>query len=73
MNMAARPRIVRCPGCAGPSVYAVANPYRPFCSARCKNHDFGAWASEGYRVDAKADPEFGDVAGEDSDANPPRQ
>lgn len=26
------------------------NPYRPFCSERCKLLDLGAWASEGYRV-----------------------
>ncbi len=45
-------RVIRCPGCGGPSVYAVDNPYRPFCSARCKNNDFGAWASEGYSVPA---------------------
>jgi hypothetical protein len=44
------PRIVRCPRCAGDSVYAQSNPYRPFCSARCKNQDFIDWASEGYRV-----------------------
>ena len=43
-------RIVRCPACGGESVYASSNPYRPFCSARCKNNDFGAWAAEAYRV-----------------------
>lgn len=48
-------RVIRCPGCAGPSVYSTANPFRPFCSARCKNHDFGAWASEGYSVQAEPD------------------
>jgi endogenous inhibitor of DNA gyrase (YacG/DUF329 family) len=31
-------------------VYGPGNPYRPFCSEPCKNHDFGAWASERYRV-----------------------
>ena len=58
------PRVIRCPGCGGPSVYSVANAYRPFCSARCKNNDFGAWASEGYSVAAEPDPE-------DPDAPPP--
>ena len=47
---AADSRIVRCPACGGESVYAACNRYRPFCSARCKNNDFGAWASERYRV-----------------------
>ncbi|WP_084362269.1 DNA gyrase inhibitor YacG [Caldimonas taiwanensis] len=46
------PRTVRCPACGGPSQYAPDNPYRPFCSERCKNLDFGAWASERYRVPA---------------------
>jgi endogenous inhibitor of DNA gyrase (YacG/DUF329 family) len=43
-------RIVRCPGCGGSSVYAASNPSRPFCSERCRSADFGAWASESYRV-----------------------
>ena len=47
-------REVRCPGCGGPSLYAPENPWRPFCSERCKNHDFGAWASERYRVAEQA-------------------
>jgi endogenous inhibitor of DNA gyrase (YacG/DUF329 family) len=49
--------MVKCPGCGGPSVYAADNPYRPFCSARCKNNDFGAWASERYSVPAKPEPD----------------
>lgn len=48
--------MVRCPGCAGPSEYGLANAWRPFCSERCKNHDFGAWASERYRVGESATP-----------------
>jgi hypothetical protein len=43
-------RIVRCPNCGGESIYAPSNSARPFCSARCKNMDFGAWASESFRV-----------------------
>jgi len=45
-------RTVRCPSCGGASVYAGTNPFRPFCSERCKSTDFGAWASEAYRVAA---------------------
>ena len=45
-------RVIRCPGCGGPSIYSRDNAFRPFCSARCKNNDFGAWASERYSVDA---------------------
>jgi endogenous inhibitor of DNA gyrase (YacG/DUF329 family) len=59
-----RARIVRCPGCGGDSVYAPSNPFRPFCSQRCKNLDFGAWASERFRVGSEAPPDdqpFGDA------------
>jgi len=59
-----KPRIVRCPACGGDSVYAPSNPYRPFCSARCKGIDLGAWASESFRVpDENTPPDelpFGD-------------
>lgn len=51
-----KPRTVRCPRCGGDSVYSASNAYRPFCSATCKNIDFGAWASEAYRVEATPDP-----------------
>ena len=46
-------RIVRCPHCGGDSIYAPSNSARPFCSTRCKNMDFGAWASEDFRVPAQ--------------------
>ena len=60
-------RVIRCPGCGGPSVYAIENAFRPFCSVRCKNQDFGAWASEGYAVPAAPDP-----ADPNEGANPSR-
>jgi uncharacterized protein len=66
MTTKASPRLVRCPGCGGPSVYGPDNPFRPFCSERCKNHDFGAWATERYRVPAKPEADGDDT----SDASP---
>jgi uncharacterized protein len=42
--------LVSCPQCGKSSVYSKTNPYRPFCSERCKLIDLGAWANEGYRV-----------------------
>ena len=57
-------RHVRCPSCGGGSVYAASNPARPFCSARCKNMDFGAWASESFRVAAPAATEDLDIDGD---------
>ena len=56
--------MVACPACRGQSVYAQSNPYRPFCSQRCKNMDFGAWASEGFSVAAQAEADEADDAGE---------
>ncbi|TWO68863.1 DNA gyrase inhibitor YacG [Caenimonas sedimenti] len=59
----AKPRLVRCPACGGDSVYAPSNPFRPFCSERCKSIDFGAWASESFRVPDETPPDdvpFGD-------------
>ncbi|MCW7537169.1 DNA gyrase inhibitor YacG [Aquabacterium sp. A7-Y] len=53
---APQPRTVRCPACGGASLFAPENPWRPFCSERCKNLDFGAWASETYRVEDRPDP-----------------
>ena len=50
-------RIVRCPACGQDSVYAPSNPYRPFCSARCRGVDLGAWASDSFRVPTEAPPE----------------
>jgi endogenous inhibitor of DNA gyrase (YacG/DUF329 family) len=46
-------RTVTCPTCKGPSLYAQANPWRPFCSRRCRELDLGAWASESYRMEER--------------------
>jgi hypothetical protein len=43
-------RTVTCPQCGGRVEWTPANPYRPFCSERCRLIDLGAWASESYRV-----------------------
>ncbi len=57
------PRKVLCPACAGTSLYSPSNPYRPFCSARCKGVDLGAWASEEFKLpdDTPPDEPFGDA------------
>ena len=56
-------RKVRCPGCDGLSLYSPRNPSRPFCSARCKGMDLGAWAEESFRLpeDTPSDAPFGDA------------
>jgi len=55
-------RKVQCPACGKPYLFAPSNPWRPFCSERCKMVDLGAWAAEEYRVPAK--PEDGGEGGE---------
>jgi endogenous inhibitor of DNA gyrase (YacG/DUF329 family) len=57
-------RTVRCPQCGKPVEWTPASKFRPFCSERCKTLDFGAWASETYRIPAvEADDETDDPAG----------
>lgn len=50
-------RRVRCPACGGESLYAPSNPYRPFCSERCRQIDFGAWASERFALPGTGEPD----------------
>lgn len=60
------PRLVPCPTCRRPAVFGEGNPWRPFCSERCRGIDLGAWASEDYRVPAQSPPD-----GEPGEAPPP--
>lgn len=69
MSSSAFSRIVKCPACAGESLYSAQNPHRPFCSERCKNHDFGAWANEEHRL-AQA-PSSEDLLDEPEDVHLP--
>ncbi|HZV97548.1 MAG TPA: DNA gyrase inhibitor YacG [Methylophilaceae bacterium] len=50
-------RMVTCPQCNRLSEYSQDNPYRPFCSERCKLVDLGQWASENYRIPEPIKPE----------------
>ena len=57
---AGSPRTVACPVCGKQCAFGPGNPWRPFCSERCRTRDLGAWASESYRVPGKpADDESG--------------
>ncbi|GAA0218390.1 DNA gyrase inhibitor YacG [Marinomonas primoryensis] len=42
--------LVACPTCQTKTPWSKKNPDRPFCSARCKLIDLGAWASESYSI-----------------------
>jgi len=50
-------RVVACPHCGQPAVFAPENPWRPFCSQRCRQIDLGAWAAGEYRVPVVEEPE----------------
>jgi endogenous inhibitor of DNA gyrase (YacG/DUF329 family) len=41
---------IKCPICKKMTTWEE-NPYRPFCSERCKLIDLGKWADEEYKVE----------------------
>ena len=52
------PKLVNCPQCGTSVPWDTTNPYRPFCSERCKMIDLGAWANESYRVPVEEESDF---------------
>lgn len=40
---------IKCPLCKNTTTWEE-NPWRPFCSERCKLIDLGKWASEEYKI-----------------------
>ena len=52
---------VDCPFCGRRVEFGPANPWRPFCSERCKTGDLGAWARDAYVV---AGEPYDDLASE---------
>ncbi|HSI29315.1 MAG TPA: DNA gyrase inhibitor YacG [Methylophilus sp.] len=58
MQTTVKPRQVACPGCGELVVYSTANPYRPFCSERCKLMDLGDWATEKFRIPDATPPDL---------------
>ncbi|KVD45470.1 hypothetical protein WS89_18190 [Burkholderia sp. MSMB1072] len=47
--------VVKCPSCGAEVRWTPENQFRPFCSARCKQLDLGAWAAEKYRIGGASD------------------
>ncbi|MFA5243137.1 MAG: DNA gyrase inhibitor YacG [Sulfuricella sp.] len=52
----AKQRTAPCPVCGKASPFTAENPFRPFCSQRCKLIDLGQWANEEYRVPEQEKP-----------------
>jgi len=51
---------MKCPTCGKPTNWQE-NPFRPFCSERCKLVDFGRWVNEEYSVPDERPSEQKDV------------
>jgi len=43
---------IKCPTCKKKTEWQN-NPFRPFCSERCKLIDLGAWANDEYRFEGE--------------------
>lgn len=57
---------IRCPVCKQLTTWEE-NPWRPFCSERCRLIDLGAWASEEYRISGPGEDEEDGTEGHEGD------
>lgn len=59
-----------CPHCGKTAACGdwKSNPFRPFCSERCKALDLGSWASEKFRIEGEKD-EPGSLSPDPSNIN----
>lgn len=57
---------VNCPTCKKTVPWSQDEPYKPFCSQRCKLIDLGDWATEAHKI--PGDPAFPAEA-QDSDSD----
>jgi len=48
----------RCPNCKAFTDYTRENPFRPFCSERCKLIDLGEWLAEEHRIGTEGEADF---------------
>lgn len=64
-----------CPACGQSCARGADNPWRPFCSQRCRLTDLGQWFAERYRIPADGGaPDDADQApGAEPSASPRRQ
>ncbi len=46
MNASGQPRLVNCPTCNKQVAWTAEQPFRPFCSERCRLIDLGEWVME---------------------------
>lgn len=60
-------RIAACPRCGASTRLDAQNPWRPFCSERCKLLDLGAWFDGRHAIPAEPVDDAGQPAREDSE------
>jgi endogenous inhibitor of DNA gyrase (YacG/DUF329 family) len=53
-----------CPICKNTTTWEE-NPWRPFCSERCKLIDLGKWVSDEYKIPIKSEEETEGIAEEE--------
>ena len=53
--------IVSCPTCKKEVPFSADNPFRPFCSERCRMVDLGTWLEEGFSIPGANDPDIIDA------------
>lgn len=55
------PITLNCPTCRKIVAWTDEFPYRPFCSKRCQQIDFGDWAMEKNAIPVEDGPDFEDM------------
>jgi len=66
-------REIPCARCGKPTLFTSTNPFRPFCSERCKLIDLGNWAEGKYNIpvsNTAVDTSTDDVDNQDPTSNP---
>ncbi|MGJ8668503.1 MAG: DNA gyrase inhibitor YacG [Oceanococcus sp.] len=58
---------VTCPECKQTTDLSPANPFRPFCSERCKMIDLGEWFGENRGIAAEEQDEWDGNPAPDND------
>lgn len=59
-----------CPLCKRTTTWEE-NPWRPFCSERCKLIDLGKWASEEYRIEGGTHEEEEEIPDKEKNEDQP--
>lgn len=54
-------RQIKCPQCGRLAFYSADNPFRPFCSERCRLIDLGQWADGKYAIPVQREPDSEDL------------